>query len=142
LPCPRLTLSPRHPAYSINGILGIPQPAAADANDNLLKRKRDEEPESEAEAEYKRARSQQQAYLQQAVWAGKWATQQGGPVKQEKVAGSQEAEPGAPPYTAGAFTEPGAFPGYEAAMGQYSSASPTQGSGPSQGDRPPRPRTL
>ena len=30
----------RHPAYSINNILGMPQP---DANENILKRKRDDD---------------------------------------------------------------------------------------------------
>ena len=40
----------RHPAYSINGILGIPQPpTASDANDNLLKRKRDDDEDTRGE---------------------------------------------------------------------------------------------
>ena len=38
----------RHPAYSINGILGIPQ-ATSDANDNLLKRKREEDEDTRVE---------------------------------------------------------------------------------------------
>ena len=38
----------RHPAYSINGILGIPQ-ATSDANDNLLKRKREEDEDTRGE---------------------------------------------------------------------------------------------
>ena len=38
----------RHPAYSINGILGIPQ-ATSDANDNLLKRKRDDDEDTRGE---------------------------------------------------------------------------------------------
>ena len=38
----------RHPAYSINGILGIPQ-ATSDANDNLLKRKREDDEDTRGE---------------------------------------------------------------------------------------------
>jgi len=119
----------RHPAYSINGILGIPQPpTASDANDNLLKRKRDDDEDTRGEevnveAEYKRARTQYtSSYLQQAsAWAaGKWVS---GQVKQEK-AGQEQASTS--PYPS-SFPEALGFPSYEAAMNQYSSVSPTQG---------------
>jgi len=117
----------RHPAYSINGILGIPQ-ATSDANDNLLKRKREEDEdtrgeEGSVEAEYKRARTQYtNSYLQQAsAWAGKWAS---GQVKQEKAGGQEQVSTSPYPTT---FPEALAFPNYEAAMNQYTSVSPTQG---------------
>ena len=98
----------------------------------MLKRKRDDEDEVtrtegvSEEAEYKRVRSQYtSSYLQQAsVWAGKWAQ---GQVKQEKTAGQQEQGSTALPYPASFPEALTSFPGYEAAMGQYSSASPTQG---------------
>jgi len=76
----------RHPAYSINNILGMHQ---ADANENILKRKRDDEDETrdlanQMDPEYKRARSQYtSAYA--SMWAGKWA-QTNPTIKQEKAA--------------------------------------------------------
>merc|ERR1711892_1519001 len=77
----------RHPAYSINNILGMHQPTA-DANENILKRKRDDEDETrelanQMDPEYKRARSQYtSAYA--SMWAGKWA-QSNPTIKQEKA---------------------------------------------------------
>jgi len=73
----------RHPAYSINNILGMPQP---DANENILKRKRDDDDEtrdlsSQMDPDYKRARSQYTSYA--SMWAGKWA-QSNPTIKQEK----------------------------------------------------------
>ncbi|XP_023335412.1 paired box protein Pax-5 isoform X2 [Eurytemora carolleeae] len=81
----------RHPAYSINGILGIPQ---TDGNHNLHKRKRDDE-DTESEKslmaeECKRFRQQYEGQSYPAVWAAKWGGNP--PIKQEKPANHAIAE--------------------------------------------------
>ena len=117
----------RHPAYSINNILGMSQAQQRhhqDANENILKRKRDDEGQycfwslaktvskfsiiseenrdlsNEMESEFKRARSQYSAYT--SMWAGKWmAGAQGAEIKQEKAGlGETEASPTHSPYPA------------------------------------------
>ena len=44
----------RHPAYSINNILGMHQAQAADANENILKRKREDDGEDGRQLEQPR----------------------------------------------------------------------------------------
>jgi len=114
----------RHPAYSINGLLGIHQ--TPEANENILKRKRDDDDEAQrelldGELYSKRAMAAQysQAY---SMWAGKWQQhqQQAESIKQEKNNGqTQDAHPSPSHSTSPVSSYPGVFPEVAASLSNF-----------------------